>query len=93
MIKITKNRNKAWVTFTFSSTAPIEKVSLLGEWNQWKEEPMKQKKNGDYYITKVFTLGNEFEFGYKVNENEWMREEECTSVPSPFTSENSLLRL
>ncbi len=93
MIKITKKGNKAWVTFTFSSTAPIERVSLLGEWNQWKEEPMKKKKNGDYYITKVLTLGDSFEFGYKVNENDWLREEECNSIPSPFTSLNSLLTL
>jgi len=93
MIKMTKNGNKAWVTFTFSSTASVESVSLVGEWSQWKEEPMKRKKNGDYYITKVLPIGNNFEFGYKVNENEWMQEEECTSVPSPFTSLNSLLTL
>ncbi|MBU1667322.1 hypothetical protein KKC13_02825 [bacterium] len=93
MLTIKKNGNKAWVTFTFSPTNVVENVAILGEWNQWKEEPMKKKKNGDYYITKVLTSGNSFQFGYKVNGNDWVREEQCASVPSPFTSQNSLLTL
>jgi len=93
MFKIKKNGNKAWVTFTFTPVNVVENVALVGEWNQWKEESMKKKKNGDYYITKVLTAGNSFQFGYKVNGNDWIREEECESVASPFSSENSLLVL
>jgi hypothetical protein len=93
MITIKKNKQKIWVTFTFLSTEIVESIVLSGEWNEWKEESMKQKKNGDYYITKVFKTGDNFQFGYKVNGNEWITEEECSSVPSPFTTHNSLLTL
>ncbi|MFC2073282.1 hypothetical protein ACFLRS_00335, partial [Campylobacterota bacterium] len=62
-------------------------------WNEWEEEPMKQKKSGDYYITKVLNMGDSFQFGYKVNGTEWITEEECPSVPSVFGSQNSLLEL
>lgn len=93
MIVIKKNGEKVWVTFTVSSMGPIEGITLSGEWNEWKEEPMKQKKNGEYYITKIFKSGDSFQFGYKVNGSDWMTEEECLSVPSPFSGENSLLKL
>jgi len=93
MITIKKNGQKAWVTFTFSPTYTVEKVAVSGEWNDWKEEPMKQKKSGEYYITKVLRPGDSFQFGYKVNGSDWMTEEECLSIPSPFASVNSLLEL
>ena len=43
MLGITKKGEKAWVTFT----APVEEseaVELMGEWNDWEPEAMKQKK-------------------------------------------------
>ncbi len=93
VLTIKKNGQKIWVTFTFSPSNTVENVAVSGEWNEWEEEPMKLKKSGDYYITKVFKSGDSFQFGYKVNGNEWMNEEECSSVPSPFISYNSLLAL
>jgi hypothetical protein len=93
MITIKKNGQKAWVTFTFSPTYTVENVAVSGEWNDWEEEPMKQKKSGDYYITKVLSPGDSFQFGYKVNQNDWITEEECPSVPTVFASQNSLLEV
>lgn len=93
MLKIKKNGNKVWVTFTFAPDNVVENVAIVGEWNQWKEESMKKKKNGDYYLTKIFTAGNSFQFGYKVNGSDWVSEEQCESVASPFSSQNSLLVL
>lgn len=93
MIKVKKNGQKVWVTFTVSPVEGVEEVAIAGEWNEWAEEPMKQKKNGDYSITKVLKAGNNFQFGYKYNGNEWKTEEACPSVPTPFASENSLLEL
>ncbi|MBE0499043.1 MAG: hypothetical protein IBX43_07375 [Campylobacterales bacterium] len=34
-----------------------------------------------------------FEFGYRLNGNEWITEEKCPSVASPFTTQNSLPEL
>lgn len=93
MLTIKKNGQKVWVTFTFAPSEPVDGVSVSGAWNDWKEEPMKQKKSGEYYITKVLKSGNTFEFGYKVNEDAWVTESECASVPSPYFSHNSLLEL
>ncbi len=93
MLTIKNNGKKVWVTFTVSPTYTVENVVLSGEWNEWKEEPMKQKKSGDYYITKMFKPKDSFQFGYKVNGTDWITEEECSSVPSAFGSQNSLLML
>lgn len=93
MLAMKKNGEKVWVTFTVSSMDPIEEITLLGEWNTWKGEPMKKKKNGDYYLTKVLNKGESFEFGYMLNGEQWLTEDQCSSVPSPFGSHNSLLEL
>lgn len=93
MLKIKKNEQKAWVTFTVSAMKDVNDVVISGEWNEWKEEPMKQKKSGDFYITKVLKPSKSFEFGYKVNGKDWIIEEDCSSVSSPFMSQNSLLEL
>lgn len=93
MLSIKNNGDKVWVTFTYSPAYTVDHVAILGEWSEWKEEPMKQKKCGDYFITKIFKVGDSCQFGYKVNGSDWITEEECSSVPSPFSGENSLLTL
>jgi hypothetical protein len=93
MITVKSNGNKSWVTFTVTPDENISEVAVSGEWSEWAEEPMKQKKNGDFSITKILKNGETFQFGYKVNGSEWMTESECSTVPSPYFSENSLLEL
>jgi hypothetical protein len=91
MITLKKNGQKVWVTFTMPSADHINDVVISGEWNDWAEEPLKQKKNGDFYITKVLRADNSYQFGYKINGDYWFIEEECESVSSPYGSQNSLL--
>lgn len=93
MIKVTKKEDKAWVTFSFSGAKNINSIDILGEWNEWKKEPMKQKKNGEFSITKILRTGESFEFGYKVNGEAWHKDDSLPSVASPFGSENALLTL
>ncbi len=93
MVKLKQNGQKVWVTFTVSPLDGMDEVAIAGEWNEWVEEPMKQKKNGEYSITKVLSAGTSFQFGYKCNGSEWMTDEACPAVPSPFASHNSLLEL
>ena len=92
MIKITKKGNKAWVTFTLPSTAG-ESVEISGEWNDWENEPMKVKKSGEFYITKVLKTDANYQFGYRVNGHEWRCDDELGCVASPYDSHNSLLEL
>jgi 1,4-alpha-glucan branching enzyme len=93
MITMKKNGKKVWVTFTFIADEGVSNVSISGEWNNWEEESMKQKKDGSFFITKILKEGDCLEFGYKVNGNEWRIEEDCSCVPTSFGSENSLLQL
>ncbi len=93
MIKMKKNGQKVSVTFTFVPSEEVENVSISGEWNDWKKEPMKKKKNGEFYVRRSLKAGNTFEFGYVVNDEVWMTDSECPSVPSPFHTQNSLLAL
>lgn len=92
-MKITKKAGKAWVTFAFTPKESVEKVEVLGEWNDWKPEAMKQKKNGEFYITKVLEDGKSYQFGYRINDCEWHIDYEMPRLPSPFGSENALLEL
>ncbi len=93
MITLKKNGQKVWVTFNVTGAEHINDVMISGEWNDWKKEPMKQKKNGDFSITKVLKAGEDYQFGYKINGDRWITEEECDSVSSPYGSQNSLLSL
>ena len=93
MVLIKKNEQKVWVTFTYSPKTAVHNVAISGEWNEWKEEPMKLKKNGDFYITKMFKSGECFEFGYKLNGENWVTEEQCITKASPYASQNSVLVL
>ena len=91
MLKITKKGNKAWVTFSIIPMSESE-VFLCGDWNEWENEKMKVKKNGEYYLTKVLQSGDSYQFGYKTG-NIWSYDNEIESIDSPFGSKNSLLRL
>ena len=92
MIKITNKGKRAWVTFSMPGEN-IQSATLSGAWNDWKSEPMKQKKSGEFYLTKVLPTGHSYEFGYTINDNEWHCDEELGCVASPYGSDNSLLVL
>jgi len=93
MIKITKKAKRAWVTFSLNPDLTVDSIELLGEWNDWKPEPMKQKKNGEYSITKIIKTSDNYQFGYRLNGQIWEVESECALVSSPFNSQNSILKL
>jgi 1,4-alpha-glucan branching enzyme len=92
MVKITKKGKKAWVTFTVDGDGS-DTMNIKGEWNEWSAEPMKRKKNGDFYIMKILPTGRAYRFGYENGEGRWMTEEALPKEASPFGSENSILEL
>ncbi len=91
MVKITKKGQKAWVTFSITPTG-VEDVSVCGEWNDWQDEPMKVKKSGEFYITKVLPVDSEYQFGYRI-QDQWHHDSELDVVPTPFGSLNALLKI
>lgn len=92
MVKVTKKGQKAWVTFSIVPEG-VEDVSVCGEWNDWQDEPMKVKKSGEFYITKVLPVNSEYQFGYRINNDQWHHDSELDTVPSPFGSYNALLKI
>ncbi len=93
MVKIKQNGKRVWVTFVYEPEGEVASVMLSGEWNGWKEEPMKRRKDGSYGLTKVLRAGETHQFGYKVDGDTWVTDAACETVDSPFFSKNSLLRL
>ena len=92
MVKITKKGKKAWVTFTVHGDG-MDTMAIKGEWSSWKVEPMKRKKNGDFYIMKILPVGSVYRFGYENGEGGWMADDTLPKEASPFGSENSILEL
>jgi len=92
MVKITEKGDKAWVTFSIMAKE-AETVSISGAWNEWKSEPMKKKKNGEFTIRRLLNKGQSYEFGYTVNGQEWHCDDDLGCVASPYGSNNSLLEL
>ena len=92
MINITKKGNKAWVTFSIKPTMDGD-VFLCGEWNNWEEEKMKMKKNGEYYIRRTLDCDKSYQFGYKVGSDVWLCDSEVESIVSPFGSQNNQINI
>lgn len=94
MISIDNKGKKSWVTFTFIPVdGNVENVVVCGEWCNWEEIPMKQKKSGEFTLRKYLDSDSSYQFGYKVNGDTWLTDNDCASVSSPFNSENSILKL
>ncbi len=93
MIRVKKNRDKAWVTFTYKPDGDVKTVKILGSWSGWKEESLKRKKNGDFYITKILPIGQIYEFRYFVDDEYWENDVDAMDVQNSFGSVNSAIEL
>ncbi len=87
MIKITKRAKNAWVTFMLPADTG-DNIKISGDWNNWENEKMIVKKNGDFYITKLLKSDKTYQFGYQIDEQNWANDDSLQSV-----SNNSLLKL
>lgn len=92
MVKVTKKGDKSWVTFTILPER-ANCVEICGDWNDWQNEPMKIKKNGEFYITKILQSDNTHQFGYKLDGNTWMCDHDNETIDTPFNSKNSILKI
>ena len=72
-----------------------EKVSLLGEFNNWNSEEaieMKKLKDGSFKTVVSLDAGKEYEFRYLVNGTDWLNDEEADKyVSTPFGTENCVV--
>ena len=77
--------------YSFKIKTDAKEVKIKGSWNGWKEEDMKLSKDGYFSKRKKLAPGR-YEFGYLVD-GEWIIDESCESVNSPFGGKNSVLEV
>jgi len=77
--------------YVFKIKTDAKEVKIKGSWNGWKEEEMKKNKKGLFNKRKKLAPGR-YEFGYLID-GEWVIDESCESINSPFGSKNSILEV
>jgi len=66
------------------------KVSLAGDFNDWRETPMKKLKSGDFSLTLDLETDHKYQFRYLVNEEKWENDWAADEyVPSPLSYEDN----
>lgn len=93
-----KSRDEIKVTFRIpKDLAPsAAEVRVVGEFNNWNTacEPMKKLKSGEFTAVLSFPRGENFQFKYLLNEDEWLNDPEADAyVANEFGQENSVLTL
>jgi len=72
-----------------------EKVTLLGEFNNWSSDEaieMKKLKDGSFKTVVSLDAGKEYEFRYLVDGTDWLNDEEADKyVSTPFGTENCVV--
>ncbi|MBN2302962.1 MAG: isoamylase early set domain-containing protein [Anaerolineae bacterium] len=74
--------------------ADTEDVFLVGDFNDWDETatPMQGFKNGKFKVTVDLEAGNEYQFRYLVNGNQWHNDWDADKyVANPFSGDNSVV--
>ena len=87
--KILKSKPIAKVTFKAEKAVVngAKSVSLVGEFNDWNPEsnPMKALKTGGFSTTIELEKGQEYQFRYLVDGEQWINEPKADKeVPSQF---------
>ena len=93
MIKINPKGKKAWVNFSFMPEHKSDLIEISADFNGWKEEAMKSKKDGSFYIRKYLLVGESYEFRYLIDGQTWANEPNVALVDNSFGSKNSFLQL
>jgi len=64
-------RCRIW--FYLPAEVDAEEANLVGDFNQWDETatPMKQKKDGTFYIALTLDTGKTYQFRYLLDHKRW----------------------
>ncbi len=98
--KFLKSKPVCKVTFklTPEEANGAKKVELVGDFTEWKENPLQMRKLKDGSFTRTVDLdtGSEYAFRYIADQAQWLDEREADKyIPSPISSadKNSVLVL
>lgn len=93
----TKPECKVYFKLPKKETGNADKVSLVGDFNDWDPEanPMKKLSNGDFSLTINLTKDQDYQFKYYVDGSEWINDEDADKLaPTPFPdTKNSVLSI
>ncbi|MBC8052750.1 MAG: isoamylase early set domain-containing protein [Sphingobacteriaceae bacterium] len=89
-----KSKSVYKVKFTVQAEG-AKTVELLGLNDDWETAiPLAKKKDGSFSTEIAFPKDSKHEFKYRVNQTEWLTEEDAdVQVQNSFGSTNSLLKL
>jgi len=83
------------VTFELPSAIWAEKVTLVGDFNDWNRasHPLRQSRDDSVWrITLELPRGREYQFRYLVNDTDWHNDWQADKyVPNPFGGDNSVV--
>lgn len=97
--KFLKSKSVCKVTFRLpkEAVANADSVSVVGEFNEWNPgaTPMKSSKSGEFSTTLELEQGNEYQFRYLINGQQWTNDNEADKfVSSPYgDAQNSVIVL
>jgi len=93
MQKISTKKNTKKIQFSLKAV-DAEKVSLVGEFNNWNPDadPMQKDENETWTKTKMLPLGSmEYKF---VVDGEWMQDpENLRTCPNCFGTQNNVVKV
>jgi 1,4-alpha-glucan branching enzyme len=80
------------VTFSFSPSAPMKNVCLVGDFNQWKvgKDPMKKNSNGSFRLTKKLPSGR-YEYKFYADGLFWEDPKAQEHAVNSFGTRNSVV--
>lgn len=82
------------VTFILPQAIKAESVFLVGSFNSWEEHdtPLKQLKSGEWKVDVKLEAGQEYQYRFLVNGNEWHNDWEADKyVPNDYGVDNSVV--
>ncbi len=87
-----KSRPVCKVTFELPKSVAAETAQIVGDFTGWNALPMDQLKDGRFKTVLELEQGQEYQFRYLLNEQDWQNDEEADKyVSNPFNGENSVL--
>ena len=88
------NPGKVLVTFEIPGTIWAERISLLGDFNDWDPDslPFQRTREGDWQIELELEAGRKYSFRYLLDGEHWRDDWHADShVPNPHGGYNSVV--
>jgi 1,4-alpha-glucan branching enzyme len=92
----TKTGRSCRVTFSLPLDIGAEKISLVGDFNDWDPEthPLKRGKNGSFKTTVSLKPGSTYRFRYLLDSQKWENDPQADGyAPNPYGGDDSLLEI